>query len=95
MVEQEDGEDFIVDIVGEIVEATMKILHDKYIEKQTLPYTVLETKNLLLQIIEVWRDRQLNLIFLLIDAVVAYNYINNYIIGMYINNKGFSNSIIL
>lgn len=72
MVEQEDGEDFIVDIVGEIVEATMKILHDKYIEKQTLPYTVLETKNLLLQIIEVWMDRQL--IFLLIfDAMVAYN----------------------
>ena len=90
MVEQEDGEDFIVDIVGEIVEATMKILHDKYIEKQTLPYTVLETKNLLLQIIEVWRDRQLT--FLLIDAMVAYN---NYIIIVYINNIGFSNSIIL
>ena len=90
MVEQEDGEDFVVDIVGEIVEATMKILHDKYIEKQTLPYTVLETKNLLLQIIEVWRDRQLT--FLLIDAMVAYN---NYIIIVYINNMGFSNSIIL
>ena len=90
MVEQEDGEDFVVDIVGEIVEATMKILHDKYIEKQTLPYTVLETKNLLLQIIEVWRDRQLT--FLLIDAMVAYN---NYIIIVYINNIGFSNSIIL
>ena len=53
MVEQEDGEDFVVDIVGEIVEATMAILHTKYIEKQTLPYTVQETKNLLLQIIEV------------------------------------------
>lgn len=53
MVEQEDGEEFVVEIVNEIVESTMKVLHDQYIISQTLPYTIQETKNLLLQIIEV------------------------------------------
>lgn len=53
MVDQEDGEEFILDIVNEIVESTMKVLHDQYIMSQTLPYTIQETKNLLLQIIEV------------------------------------------
>lgn len=53
MVDQEDGEEFILDIVNEIVESTMKVLHDQYIISQTLPYTIQETKNLLLQIIEV------------------------------------------
>jgi len=52
MVEQEDGEEFVLDIVNEIVESTMRVLHDKYIVSQTLPYTIQETKNLLLQIIE-------------------------------------------
>ena len=53
MVEQEDGEGFVLDIVNEIVESTMKVLHDHYIVSQTLPYTIQETKHLLLQIIEV------------------------------------------
>lgn len=52
MVDQEDGEEFILDIVNEIVESTMQVLHDQYIVSQTLPYTIQETKNLLLQIIE-------------------------------------------
>lgn len=53
MVDQEDGEEFVVEILNEIVESTMKVLHDQYITSQTLPYTIQETKNLLLQIIEV------------------------------------------
>lgn len=52
-MDQEDGEEFILDIVNEIVESTMKVLYDQYIISQTLPYTIQETKNLLLQIIEV------------------------------------------
>lgn len=53
MVEQEDGEDFVLDIVHEIVESTLAVIYDKYIESQTLPYTIQATKDLLLQIIEV------------------------------------------
>lgn len=52
MVDQEDGEEFVLDIVNEIVESTMMVLHDKYIVSQTLPYTIQETKSLLLQLIE-------------------------------------------
>lgn len=61
MVDQEDGEEFILDIVNEIVESTMKVLHDQYIISQTLPYTIQETKNLLLQIIEVYAPCRLYL----------------------------------
>lgn len=53
MVEQEDGEDFVLDIVHEIVESTLAVIYDKYIASQTLPYTIQATKDLLLQIIEV------------------------------------------
>lgn len=52
MVEQEDGEEFVLDIVHEIVESTLAVIYDKYIASQTLPYTVQATKDLLLQIIE-------------------------------------------
>lgn len=52
MVEQEDGEDFVLDIVHEIVESTLAVIYDKYIASQTLPYTIQATKDLLLQIIE-------------------------------------------
>ena len=53
MVEQEDGEDFVLDIVHEIVESTLAVIYNKYIASQTLPYTIQATKDLLLQIIEV------------------------------------------
>lgn len=65
MVDQEDGEEFVVDIVNEIVESTMKVLHDQYIISQTLPYTIQESKNLLLQIIEVCVVMRLNIITIL------------------------------
>lgn len=52
MVEQEDGEEFVLDIVHEIVESTLAVIYDKYIASQTLPYTIQATKDLLLQIIE-------------------------------------------
>ena len=40
MVDQEDWEEFVVDIVNEIVESTSRVLHDQYIISQTLPYTI-------------------------------------------------------
>ena len=39
-VDQEDWEEFVVDIVNEIVESTSRVLHDQYIISQTLPYTI-------------------------------------------------------
>ena len=39
-VDQEDWEEFVVDIMNEIVESTSRVLHDQYIISQTLPYTI-------------------------------------------------------
>ena len=39
-MDQEDGEEFAVDIVNEIVEYNSRVLHDQYIISQTLPYTI-------------------------------------------------------
>ena len=53
MLDVEDGEEFVFDIVQDIVQSTMDTLHDKYIASQTLPYTVQEARQVLLDIIEV------------------------------------------
>lgn len=53
MLDKEDGEDFVYNLVQEIVQSTMQILHDKYIASQTLPYSVQEARQVLLEIVEV------------------------------------------
>lgn len=53
MLEQDDGEDFIGDIVDEVVSATLKVIYEKYIEQQLLPYTISQAKEALLTIIDV------------------------------------------
>lgn len=75
MVDQEDGEEFILDIVNEIVESTMKVLHEQYIISQTLPYTIQETKNLLLQIIEVYTHCRLfvSMAWLLLSSLSSHS----------------------
>ena len=53
MVEQESSHEFILDLVDTIVDCSVKVIYDKYIESQLKPYSVKAAKNLLLQIIEV------------------------------------------
>lgn len=53
MLEYDDGEDFIGDMVDEVVAGTLKIIYDKYIERQLLPYTISQAKEALLTIIDV------------------------------------------
>lgn len=53
MLELDDGEDFIGEVVDEAVDATLKIIYEKYIEKQLLPYTISQAKEALLTIIDV------------------------------------------
>lgn len=52
MVDEENGQDFVLDIVDEIVDGTIKVIYDKYIQRQLQPYSVEVAKDLLLQIIE-------------------------------------------
>ena len=74
-MDQEDGEEFILDIVNEVVESTMKVLYDQYIISQTLPYTIQETKNLLLQIIEVCAlcRRYMSMAWLWLSSLSSYS----------------------
>lgn len=52
MIDQENGQEFVLDIVDEIVGCTIKVIYDKYIQSQLRPYSVDAAKDLLLQIIE-------------------------------------------
>lgn len=60
MVEQENGQDFVLDIIDEIVDCTVKVIHDKYIQSQLHPYSVKIAKSLLLEVVEVFS--QLNVL---------------------------------
>ena len=52
MIEQESSQDFILDLLDEILDCTVQVIHDKYIQSQLQPYSVHAAKDLLLQIIE-------------------------------------------
>ena len=64
MVGEEDGEEFVTDVVQDIVQATLDVIYEKYIQQQTLPYTVDAARELILQIVEVfiWKGSIIRLI---------------------------------
>ncbi|XP_076468058.1 uncharacterized protein LOC143298889 [Babylonia areolata] len=52
MVERDNAEDFIQDIVDEVLGNTMDAIYKLYIEKQLMPFTITQAKDAILQIIE-------------------------------------------
>lgn len=52
MLDRDDSGSFVIDLVNDIYSAADKIIYDKYIEDQLIPYTVLQVKDALLQIVE-------------------------------------------
>ncbi|XP_041485086.1 uncharacterized protein C2orf81-like isoform X1 [Lytechinus variegatus] len=52
MLDKEDGEDFVIDIVGNIVDSALTVIYDNYIQKQLYPYVVTQARDAILQIIE-------------------------------------------
>lgn len=54
MVDRDNAEEFIFDIVDEILGNTMEAIYKLYIERQLLPFTITLAKDAILQIIE-WR----------------------------------------
>ncbi|XP_064617740.1 uncharacterized protein C2orf81 homolog isoform X1 [Liolophura sinensis] len=52
MLEKDDGEDFIADIVEDVVAMTLEKAYDGYISRQLLPFTINQAKDAILQIIE-------------------------------------------
>ena len=53
MIEHDDGDEFLYDIVQEICSSALNTIHQNYLQKQLIPYTVLQAKDAMLQIIEV------------------------------------------
>ena len=53
MLEFDDGEDFIGEVVEEVVASSLNVIYQKYIERQLLPYTISQAKEALLTIIDV------------------------------------------
>ena len=54
MLERDNAEDFIHDIVDEMLGNTMDGIFKIYIERQLLPFTITQAKDAILQIIEVY-----------------------------------------
>ena len=54
MLERDNAEDFIHDIVDEVLGNTMDGIFKIYIERQLLPFTITQAKDAILQIIEVY-----------------------------------------
>ena len=53
MIEHDDGDEFLYDIVQEICSHALDAIHQNYLRKQLIPFTVLQAKDAMLQIIEV------------------------------------------
>jgi len=53
MLEHDDGDDYIAELIDELLENVDKIIYANYIESWLIPYTVLQAKDVILQIIEV------------------------------------------
>ena len=53
VLEHDEGEDFILDIVEDVCTSALDIIFANYIQRQLVPYTVLQAKDAIVQIIEV------------------------------------------
>lgn len=53
MLDHDDGEDLVTDIVGALCSSALDIIYAKYLERQLVPYIVLQAKDAILQIVEV------------------------------------------
>ncbi|XP_071107367.1 uncharacterized protein C2orf81 homolog isoform X2 [Haliotis cracherodii] len=52
MLDKDGTEDFILDLVDEVVDSTMDTIYKTYIDKQLLPFTISQAKDAILQIID-------------------------------------------
>ncbi|GFN86297.1 hypothetical protein PoB_001280300 [Plakobranchus ocellatus] len=52
MVDRDGADEFITDIVDELMETTMSAIYDKYIESQLLPFTITQARDAITEIIE-------------------------------------------
>ncbi len=55
MLDCDDGDEFVLDLVEEVCAASMNIIYSNYLQEQLIPYTVLQAKDAMLEMIEVGR----------------------------------------
>lgn len=53
MLDRDDADDFVEDLLEEWYAGLDKIIYDNYIQRQLVPYTIMQAKDAILQIIEV------------------------------------------
>jgi hypothetical protein len=53
MLEIDDSQEFIWELIDEVVDNSIKLIFEKYVEKQCIPYTINEAKKAILHIIDV------------------------------------------
>jgi len=52
-VDRDDAGDFVAELLEEWYAEVDKIIYDNYIQRQLVPYTILQAKDAILQIMEV------------------------------------------
>ncbi|KAK3761348.1 hypothetical protein RRG08_060916 [Elysia crispata] len=52
MVDRDGADEFVTDIVDELMETTMSAIYDKYIQSQLLPFTITQARDAITEIIE-------------------------------------------
>lgn len=53
MLEVEDSQEFVWEIIDEVFDNTLKIIHKNYLDYQTVPYTINEARKAMLHILDV------------------------------------------
>jgi len=53
LVDRDDAGDFVAELLEEWYAEVDKIIYDNYIQRQLVPYTILQAKDAILQIMEV------------------------------------------
>ena len=66
MVDHDEGDDFVLELVEELCESALDVIYQNYLQRQLVPFTVLQAKDALLQIIEVSQVLRVNLGFCVI-----------------------------
>jgi len=52
MVERDSSDEFILDIIDEVLGSTMEVIHHNYIQRQLLPFTITQARDAIVEIIE-------------------------------------------
>lgn len=63
MLEIDDSQEFVWEIIDEVFDSTIKIIYDRYLEKQAIPYTISKAHEAILHIIDVFILKKLWLCF--------------------------------